>query len=193
MWDHTARANTEQEMYATDQRPTARRRAGKAAGGDGQGSQPHHALATRVSVAWARRQTPHAAPLSRTQDGTPLRGGGGTPNHRRAALTNSGWRVNFRGGAPVEVTLEGENRRGDAELVEDPEEEAGSLLRRSTPRLTNRDLFGRLALLPWLLSLIRASPTHHKPVRPDQHHQEQEQRQDELDGLYSDAPTPKQR
>jgi hypothetical protein len=49
-----------------------------------------------------------------------------------AALTNSGWRVNFRGGAPVEVTLEGENRRGDAELVEDPEEEAGSLLRRST-------------------------------------------------------------
>ena len=38
-----------------------------------------------------------------------------------AALTNSGWRVNFRGGAPVEVTLEGEHRRGDAELVEDPE------------------------------------------------------------------------
>ena len=38
-----------------------------------------------------------------------------------AALTNSGWRVNFRGGAPVEVTIEGEHRRGDAELVEDPE------------------------------------------------------------------------
>ena len=38
------------------------------------------------------------------------------------ALTNSGWRVNFRGGAPVEVTLEGGLRRGHAELVEDPEE-----------------------------------------------------------------------
>ena len=43
---------------------------------------------------------------------------------RLAALTNSGWRVNFRGGAPVEVTLGGELRRGDAELVEDPEEVA---------------------------------------------------------------------
>jgi len=41
-----------------------------------------------------------------------------------AALTNSGWRVNFRGGAPVEVSLEGEHRRGDAELVEKPEEVA---------------------------------------------------------------------
>ena len=40
------------------------------------------------------------------------------------ALTNSGWRVNFRGGASVEVTLEGELRRGHAELVENPEEVA---------------------------------------------------------------------
>jgi hypothetical protein len=39
-------------------------------------------------------------------------------------LTNSGWRVNFRGGASVEVTLEGELRPGHAELVEDPEEVA---------------------------------------------------------------------
>jgi hypothetical protein len=43
---------------------------------------------------------------------------------RPGALTNSGWRVNFRGGAPVGVTLEGELRRGHAELVEDPEEVA---------------------------------------------------------------------
>jgi len=47
-----------------------------------------------------------------------------TIDGRLAALTNSGWRVNFRGGAPVEVTLGGELRRGDAELVEDPEEVA---------------------------------------------------------------------
>ena len=47
-----------------------------------------------------------------------------TIDGRLGALTNSGWRVNFRGGAPVEVTLEGELRRGHAELVEDPEEVA---------------------------------------------------------------------
>ena len=39
-------------------------------------------------------------------------------------LTNSGWRVNFRGGAPAEVTLEGERRRAHAELLENPEEVA---------------------------------------------------------------------
>ncbi|MDQ3863275.1 MAG: MBL fold metallo-hydrolase [Actinomycetota bacterium] len=38
-----------------------------------------------------------------------------------ATLTNSPWRVNFRGGAPVDVTLKGERRAGHAELVEDPE------------------------------------------------------------------------
>jgi len=43
---------------------------------------------------------------------------------RSAVLTSSGWRVNFRGGAPVEVTLKGEHRRGHADLVEDPEEVA---------------------------------------------------------------------
>jgi len=47
-----------------------------------------------------------------------------TIDGRLGALTNSGWRVNFRGGAPVEVTLEGELRRGHAEIVEDPEEVA---------------------------------------------------------------------
>jgi len=36
-------------------------------------------------------------------------------------LTNSGWRLNFRGGAPVGVTLKGELRRGRADLVENPE------------------------------------------------------------------------
>lgn len=39
---------------------------------------------------------------------------------RLGVLTNSGWRVNFRGGAPVEVTLKGERRRGHADLVEEP-------------------------------------------------------------------------
>jgi hypothetical protein len=39
-------------------------------------------------------------------------------------LTSSGWRVNFRGGTEVEVTLEGKRRRGHAELVEDPDEVA---------------------------------------------------------------------
>jgi hypothetical protein len=39
-------------------------------------------------------------------------------------LTNSGWRVNFRGGAPVDVTLKGERRSGQAEIVEYPEEVA---------------------------------------------------------------------
>jgi len=47
-----------------------------------------------------------------------------TIDGRLGALTNSGWRVNFRGGAPVEVTLESKLRRGDAEPVEDPEEVA---------------------------------------------------------------------
>jgi hypothetical protein len=44
-----------------------------------------------------------------------------TINGRLGVLTNSSWRVNFRGGAPVEVILEGELRRGHAELVEDPD------------------------------------------------------------------------
>jgi hypothetical protein len=39
-------------------------------------------------------------------------------------LTSSGWRVNFRGGTEVEVTLEGKRWRGHAELVEDPDEVA---------------------------------------------------------------------
>ena len=43
---------------------------------------------------------------------------------RLGVLTSSGWRANFRGGAPVEVTLEGERRPGHAELAEDPEEVA---------------------------------------------------------------------
>ena len=43
---------------------------------------------------------------------------------RPGVLTNSGWRVNFRGGAPVEVTFEGERRSGHAEIAEDPEEVA---------------------------------------------------------------------
>ena len=41
-----------------------------------------------------------------------------------ATLTNGPWRVNFRGGAPVDVTLKGEHRGGYAELVKDPEEVA---------------------------------------------------------------------
>lgn len=49
--------------------------------------------------------------------------------HRRIGgdlgiLTSSGWRANFRGGTEVEVTLEGERRRGRAELVEHPDEVA---------------------------------------------------------------------
>jgi F420H(2)-dependent quinone reductase len=45
-------------------------------------------------------------------------------DERLGVLTSSGWRVNFRGGAAVEVTLEGERRHGHAELAEDPEEVA---------------------------------------------------------------------
>ena len=40
---------------------------------------------------------------------------------RLGVLTNNPWWVNFRGGAPAEVILEGELRRGHAELVEDPD------------------------------------------------------------------------
>ncbi len=47
-----------------------------------------------------------------------------TIDGRPAILTNSGWRFNFRGGAPVEVTLRGERRGGRADLVEEPEEVA---------------------------------------------------------------------
>lgn len=43
---------------------------------------------------------------------------------RLGVLTNSGWRINFRGVASVELTLKGERRRGRAELVENPEEVA---------------------------------------------------------------------
>jgi F420H(2)-dependent quinone reductase len=38
-----------------------------------------------------------------------------------SVLTNSGWRVNFRGGADIEVTLRGRRRPARATLVEDPE------------------------------------------------------------------------
>ena len=38
-----------------------------------------------------------------------------------SVLTNSGWRVNLRGGADIEVTLQGRRRPARATLVEDPE------------------------------------------------------------------------
>jgi len=38
-----------------------------------------------------------------------------------SVLTNSGWRVNFRGGAGIEVTLRGQRRPARAILVEDPD------------------------------------------------------------------------
>ncbi len=38
-----------------------------------------------------------------------------------SVLTNSGWRVNFRGGADIEVTLRGQRRPARAILVEDPD------------------------------------------------------------------------
>ncbi len=47
-----------------------------------------------------------------------------TVDGRPGVLTNSGWRVNFRGGASVEVTFKGERRPARAELVENPEEVA---------------------------------------------------------------------
>ena len=37
-----------------------------------------------------------------------------------SVLTNSGWRLNFRGGADIEVTLRGRRRPARATLVEDP-------------------------------------------------------------------------
>ena len=39
-------------------------------------------------------------------------------------ITGRKWRLNFRGGAPAEVTIEGRRLRGRGELVEDPEEVA---------------------------------------------------------------------
>ena len=39
-------------------------------------------------------------------------------------LTRSRWRVNFRGGADIEVTQEGQRRPMRAELIEDPDEVA---------------------------------------------------------------------
>ena len=47
-----------------------------------------------------------------------------TIDGRLGILTNSPWRLNLRGGAPVEVILEGELRLGRADLVEDPDEVA---------------------------------------------------------------------
>jgi hypothetical protein len=47
-----------------------------------------------------------------------------TIDGRLSVLTNSAWRANFRGGARVEVTLDGERQPGHAEVVEDPEEVA---------------------------------------------------------------------
>ena len=41
-----------------------------------------------------------------------------------AVPTGSRWRLNLRGGAPVEVTLGGMRKAGHAELVEDPDEVA---------------------------------------------------------------------
>lgn len=37
-----------------------------------------------------------------------------------SVLTNSGWRMNFRGGADIDVTLRGRRRPARATLVEDP-------------------------------------------------------------------------
>jgi len=47
-----------------------------------------------------------------------------TIDGRLVVLTDSGWPFNFRSGAPVEGTLEGERRRGQADVVENPEEVA---------------------------------------------------------------------
>ena len=44
-----------------------------------------------------------------------------TGDGRLMVLTNSAWRVNLRGGTPVELTFLGSRRRGHAVLVEDPE------------------------------------------------------------------------
>ena len=55
--------------------------------------------------------------------------------------TGSRWRLNLRGGAPVEVTLGGRRRAGRAELVEDPDEVArayGELLDRVGARNAQR-------------------------------------------------------
>jgi hypothetical protein len=38
-----------------------------------------------------------------------------------SVLTNSGWRLNFRGGADIEVTLRGRRRPARAALIEEPD------------------------------------------------------------------------
>lgn len=56
-------------------------------------------------------------------------------------LTAAGWRVNLRGGAEVELRLDGVDRGLHAELVEDPEEVArvyGALLARVGLKHANR-------------------------------------------------------
>jgi hypothetical protein len=57
----------------------------------------------------------------------------------RAVFTPAGWRVNFRGGAPVAVVHEGRTLTGTGTLVEDPEEVARRLQEAidagSTPKL----------------------------------------------------------
>ena len=78
---------------------------------------------------------------------------------RPGALTNSGWRVNFRGGAPVGVTLEGELRRGHAELTEDPEEVArvcANLIEEYGPEQAGRRLGIRIN--------VDRTPTHEELV-----------------------------
>lgn len=48
---------------------------------------------------------------------------------RLAVLTNAGWRVNFRGGQDIGVTIDGRHRPAHATLVEDPQGVAEMLAR----------------------------------------------------------------
>lgn len=47
-----------------------------------------------------------------------------TVRGRLATLTNSSWRVNFRGGHDLELIYQGETRRAHGTLLEDPDEVA---------------------------------------------------------------------
>src|SRR5215211_7399351 len=126
MWDHTSRTETEQETHAANRRPKTRRRAGEAAEGDDKDrnpimrrilGSPLHGLVDEhlLLLHYRGRRTGRAYTVVAGQR---VIGG------QLGVLTNSGWRLNFRGGAPVGVTLKGELRRGRADLVENPEEVA---------------------------------------------------------------------
>src|SRR5205085_4107666 len=97
-------------------------------------SSPLHRIASKglivLHVTGRRTGRVYDVPVGRHElDGQLLTFGGGA------------WRANLRGGADVEVTIDGRRRRGRAALEEDPEQVAqifDRLLRALGPKRANR-------------------------------------------------------